>query len=108
MQKQKLPRRHRRTNEVPGAYEEAQKSRTLTIPWNLANLAKNYPGIIVRQHHTDRKQMGCGKSSAQSERGDICGIVAVRSGQRMVGGFHGMLLLSAKHSRSLVGWEDTI
>ena len=26
----------------------------------------------------------------------------------MVGGFHGMLLLSAKHSRSLVWWEDTI
>ena len=26
----------------------------------------------------------------------------------MVGGFHGMSLLSAKHSRSLVWWEDTI
>ena len=28
--------------------------------------------------------------------------VLLQSGQRMVGGFHGMLLLSAKHSRSLV------
>ena len=26
----------------------------------------------------------------------------------MVGGFHGMFLLSAKHSRSLVRWEDTL
>ena len=35
-----------------------QKSFTLTILWNLASLARNYPGIIVRQHHTDKKQMG--------------------------------------------------
>ena len=34
------------------------KSFTLTIPWNLAKLVKIFPGIIVRQHHTDRKQMG--------------------------------------------------
>ena len=25
--------------------------------WNLASLARNHHGIIVRQHHTDRKQM---------------------------------------------------
>ena len=29
---------------------------------------------------------------------DICGTVAIRSGRKMVGGFHGMRLLSAKHS----------
>ena len=34
------------------------KSFTLTIPWNLANYVKNYPGIIVRQRHTDQKQLG--------------------------------------------------
>ena len=34
------------------------KSFTLTIPWNLAKTVKMFPGIIVRQHHTDRKQMG--------------------------------------------------
>ena len=33
-------------------------SSTLTILQNLANPVKNYPGIIVRQHHTDQKQMG--------------------------------------------------
>ena len=26
--------------------------------WNLAKLVKIFPGIIVRRHHTDRKQMG--------------------------------------------------
>ena len=41
--------------------QETQKSRKsfiLTIPLNLASPVKNYPGIIVRQRHTDRKQMG--------------------------------------------------
>ena len=49
-----------------------------------------------------RNKWDCRKSSAQSERRDICGIVAIRSGQRVVGAFHGMLLLSEKHSRSYV------
>ena len=35
-----------------------QKSFTLTIPWNLAKFVKIFPGIIVRLHHTDQKQMG--------------------------------------------------
>ena len=34
------------------------KSFTLTISWNLARPVKIFPGIIVRQHHTDQKQMG--------------------------------------------------
>ena len=34
------------------------KSFTLTIPWNLAKPVKIFPGMIVRRHHTDRKQMG--------------------------------------------------
>ena len=29
----------------------------MTILVNLANLVKTFPGIIVRQHRTDRKQM---------------------------------------------------
>ena len=45
-------------NEVPGSGRGSQKSFTRTIPWHLASLVKNYPGIIVRQHHTDQKQMG--------------------------------------------------
>ena len=34
-----------------------QKSFTLTIPWNLAKPVKISPGIIARQHHTDRRLM---------------------------------------------------
>ena len=48
------------------------------------------------------------RRSAQNERRDIFGALAVLSGYRMVGGFHGLSLLSAKHSRSLVWWEDTM
>ena len=32
------------------------KSFTLTIPWNLARLVKNFPWIIERERRTDRKQ----------------------------------------------------
>ena len=32
------------------------KSLKLTIPLNVANIVKISPGIIARQHHTDRKQ----------------------------------------------------
>ena len=54
------------------------KSFTLTIPWNLANLAKIFPGIIVRQHLTVQKQRDCWDSSAQNQGRDICGAVANR------------------------------
>ena len=43
--------------------------------------------------------------AVQSEKRDICGIVAIRSGSKMVGGFHGVLLLFAKY---LLWWENTI
>ena len=71
--KQNLPRRPRRASWRSWSRRRNQKSFTLTIPWNLASIVRNYPGIIVRQHHTDQKQMeDCRKSSAQSERRDIC------------------------------------
>ena len=56
--KQKL---HRKLEEAGKSFWSpigSQKSFTLTIPWNLAKLVKIFPGIIVRQHHTDQKQMG--------------------------------------------------
>ena len=34
------------------------KSLALTILWKLEKLVKICPGILVRPHHTDRKQMG--------------------------------------------------
>ena len=42
-------------SEVLGADE---KWFTLIIAWHFASIVKNCPGIIVRQHHPDRKQMG--------------------------------------------------
>ena len=45
-------------DEVPGADEENKSHFTLTMPWNLASPVKISPGMIVRQHHTDQKQMG--------------------------------------------------
>ena len=105
--KQKLPRRPRRTWWSSWSRGGKQKSFTLTIPWNLASLAKNYPGIVVRQHHTDQKPVGLPKEQcAEWKKGHLrcyCSPVWVTNGGRI----HGVLLLSAKHSRSLVWWEDT-
>ena len=56
--KLKLLRKPRRANRSSWSRQGNQKSFTLTIPWNLANPVKNYPGTIVRQRHTNRKQMG--------------------------------------------------
>ena len=56
--KQKLLRKRRRACKSSWSQIGSLKSLTLTIPWNLAKLVKTFPGIIVLQHHTDRKQMG--------------------------------------------------
>ena len=56
MQNQHFPEDPEEPYEVPEADEETKKSFTLTNPWNLASLVRNYPGIIVRQRHTYQKQ----------------------------------------------------
>ena len=56
--KQKLLRKHKGACKSSGSRIGSLKSFTLTIPWNLAKPVKIFPGIIVRRHHTDRKQMG--------------------------------------------------
>ena len=63
---------------------------------------KNYPGIFVRQRHTDRKLMGLPREQcAESKKGHLrC--CCNQTGQRMVGGFHGRLLLSANQDL----WSD--
>ena len=38
------------------------------IAWNLASLVKNYPGIIVRQHHTDQKTNGVAERAVRGVR----------------------------------------
>ena len=56
--KQQLFRKSRRAYRSSWSRQGNQKSLTLTIPLNLAKPVKNYPGIIVRLHHTDQKRMG--------------------------------------------------
>ena len=56
--KQKLPRKHKGACKSSWSKIGNLKSLTLTIPLNLAKLVKIFPGIIVRQHDTDQKQMG--------------------------------------------------
>ena len=55
--KQKLLRKHKGACKSSWSQIGNQKSFTLTIPWNLAKPVKISPGIIVRPHHTDHKQM---------------------------------------------------
>ena len=104
--KQKLLRRRKGVYKSCWSRRGNQKSFIVSIPWNFARLVKKYLGIIIRQRHTDRKQMGLLKEQYAGVK-EGTSAVLLQSGQRMVGGFHGMLLLSAKHSRSLVRWEDT-
>ena len=106
--KTKNLRRPRRACRNSWSIRGNQKSFTLTIPWNLASLVKNLHGIIVRRHHTDQKRMGLQKEQCAELRRGLCGTVVIRSGRKMVGGFHGLLYLSAKDSRTLVWWENTI
>ena len=56
--KQKLLRKHKGACKSSWSRIGSLKSFTLTIPWKLAEPVKIFPGIIVRRHHTDRKQMG--------------------------------------------------
>ena len=56
--KQKLRRKHKGVCKSSWSQIGSLQSFTLTIPWNLAKLVKIFPGIIVRQHLTDQKQMG--------------------------------------------------
>ena len=56
--KQKLLRKPRGACTSSWSRIGSLKSFTLTIPWKLARPVKIFPGIIVRQHHTDQKQMG--------------------------------------------------
>ena len=50
----------------------------------------------------------CWTSSTQNKGRNVCCIVAIRLGRKMMIEFHEMLLLSAKHSRSIVGQEDIL
>ena len=82
----------------------SRKSFTHAIPWSLAELVKSCPGVIVHQRLTVPRQMVLLKERYAESRKELlhycCNLV--------VGGFHGMLLLSAKCSRLLVRREITL
>ena len=59
--KTKILRKCKRAYKSSWSRRGNPRSFTQIIPWNLASLARNYPGVIVRQHHTDQKQMGLSK-----------------------------------------------
>ena len=54
----KLLRKHKGACKSSWSQKGNLKSFTVTIPWNSAKPVKIFPGITVRRHHTDRKQMG--------------------------------------------------
>ena len=84
------------------------KSFTLTIAWNLASLATNHPGIIVRQHHTDQKQIGMLKEQfADWKKGLLrcyCTPVWVTNGGRIPWNATAICEIF----RIFLWWEDTL
>ena len=69
---------------------------------------KIFCGIILRQRHTDQKQMGLLKEQcAEWKKGTSAVLLQSGPDNEWWADSHGMLLQSAKHSRSLVRWEDT-
>ena len=97
--KQKLHRKHNGACRNSWSQIGNLKSFTLTIPWNSAKPVKISPGIIARLHHTDRRQMGLLKERCAGLKKGLllycCNHVWRKNGD-------GVLLPSAKHSRSLV------
>ena len=56
--RQTLLRKHQGAHKSSWSQIGSLKSFTLTVPWTLVMIVKIFRGIIVRRHHTDRKQMG--------------------------------------------------
>ena len=101
--KRKLLRKHKGACKSSWSRIGRLKSFTLTIPWNLAKSLNIFPGIIVRRHHTDRKQMGLLKEQC-AERKKVplqycCNQVWMKIGGQI---FYGMLYPTAKRLRSLI------
>ena len=59
-----------------------------------------------RPHRSETNGI-CERPVRGVKEGDICGTVAIRSGQRMVDGFHGIMLLSAKNQDKLSDGKNT-
>ena len=97
--KQKLLRKHKGACKSSWSRTGSLKSFTLTIPF--------FRGIIVRQHHTDRKQMGLLREQyAEWKKVRLqycCNQVWMK-----IGGQIPWNATAYKHSRSLVWWENSM
>ena len=95
--KQKLPRRPSRTS---WRFLETTRKPNSHLHWQFLGILQILRGIILESLYVNTTQIrikwDCWESSTQSERSYVCGVVAIRSGWRMVGRFHGMLYLSAR------------
>ena len=70
--RQKLHRKLRGACKSSWSWLGNQKSFTLPMSWSLAMPVKIFPAIIVRRHHTDRKQMGLLKEQyAELKKGHL-------------------------------------
>ena len=91
---------------------EPDRNPKVILHWQFLGIRQSLWRSFLDSLHVDttqiRNKWDCWKSSAQSERRHLCSIVAIRSEWKLVGRFHGMLFLSAKHLRSLVWMEDSI
>ena len=89
----------------------ARKEACSHLHWQFPRIWQSLWRSILKSLYVNtspfRNIWDCWESSTQNERRYVCCTVAIRSGWKMVGRFHGMLLLSAKHTRSLVWLEDT-
>ena len=67
-----LLREQERVHESFSSRRKSQMSRILIIPWNLAKLVKNCPGIIVNLHLAVPKQMVLLKEQYAESRENLC------------------------------------
>ena len=86
-----------------------QRIQSKVIYWQFLGIWQTLWRSFLESLYVDTTQItniwDCWESSAQSERRYVCSIVAIRSGWKLVGRFHGMLYLSAKYYRSLIWWK---
>ena len=86
MQNQNFSGNTKRACKCSWSRRGSQKSFTLTIPWILAKPVNTFPGIIARQHLTNRKQMGLRERCAELRKGHLrycCNQVWMTTGGRI-------------------------
>ena len=87
---------------------KSQQSFTLTIPWNLANPVKILPWNHWKSTLHRSETNGVAERAVRKvKEGTFAVFVAIRLGWKMVGWFHGVLLLLAKCPTPPGRWENT-